>query len=102
MYVSSKQDGTRQVCLYKSKASLYEMLGDMQTDFVGMVEDPSPALLAAINAGGVEIIAELGPDVLASMVNMDDLASASVEIRTMLEMMPELPGLTIVQLGEYA
>lgn len=99
VYVSSKRDGSSQVCLYKSRASLYEMLGDMQTDFVGMVEDPSPALLAAINAGGVEIIAELGPDVLASIVNMDDLAAASVEIRSMLEMMPELPGL-IQELNE--
>jgi hypothetical protein len=93
VYVSSRHDGSRQVCLYKSKASLYEMLGDMQTDFVGMIENPSAALLAAINAGGVEFIAELDPNVLQTVVQMDDLSRASAEIREMLEAMPELPGL---------
>ena len=92
VYVSSRQDGSRQVCLYKSKAALYEMLGDMQTDFIGMIEDPSAALLAAIHAGGVEFIAELDPDVLQTVVQMDDLSQASLEIRRMLEVMPELPG----------
>ena len=93
VYVSSKQDGARQVCLYKSKASLYEMLGDMQTDFVGMIEDPSPELLTAIAAGGVEFIAELDPKVLQSILDMDDPAAASKEVKTMLEAMPELPGI---------
>lgn len=93
VYVSSRRDETRQICLYKSRASLYEMLADMQTDFVGMIEDPSPALLAAINAGGVEIIAELSVDALQSILAMDDFAQAAVEIRSMLEMMPELPGI---------
>jgi hypothetical protein len=93
VYVSSRRDDARQLCLYKSRASLYEMLGDMQTDFVEMIEDPSPALLAAINAGGVEIIAELNPDVLQSIIALDDYARASLEIRSMLEMMPELPGI---------
>ena len=93
VYVSSRRDETRQLCLYKSRANLYEMLGDMQTDFVEMIEDPSPALLAAINAGGVEIIAELTPDALRSIIELDDYARASVEIRSMLEMMPELPGI---------
>ena len=81
------------MCLFKSRASLYEMLGEMQTDFVGMIENPSPELLAAINAGGVEIIAELDPKVLQSIVAMDDYARASEEIRRMLEQMPELPGI---------
>ncbi len=93
VFVSSRKDGTRQVCLYKSKANLYEMLGDMQTDFVGMIENPSPALLAAINAGGVEFIAELDPNVLQTIVEMDDLTEANLEIRSMLEVMPELPGI---------
>ena len=93
VFVSSKRDGFRQVCLFKSRASLYEMLGEMQTDFVGMIENPSPELLAAINAGGVEIIAELDPKVLQSIVAMDDYARASEEIRRMLEQMPELPGI---------
>jgi hypothetical protein len=93
VFVSSKKDGSRQVCLYKSKANLYEMLGDMQTDFVGMIENPSPSLLAAINAGGVEFIAELDPGVLQTVVEMDDLTEANLEIRSMLEVMPELPGI---------
>ena len=93
VFVSSQKDDSRQICLFKSKASLYEMLGDMQTDFVGMIEDPSAELLAAINAGGVEIIAELDPGVLDSIVKMDDLSKASIEIRHMLAVMPELPGI---------
>lgn len=93
VYVSSRQDGTREVCLYKSKASLYEMLGDMQTDFVGMIEDPSPELLTAIAAGGVEFIAELDTEVLQSILDMDDPAAATAEVKAMLEAMPELPGM---------
>ncbi|MEM7393505.1 MAG: hypothetical protein AAF492_14260, partial [Verrucomicrobiota bacterium] len=93
VYVSSKRDKFRQVCLFKSKASLYEMLGEMQTDFVGMIENPSPELLAAINAGGVEIIAELDPKVLQSIIALDDFSEASKEIKKMLEAMPELPGI---------
>jgi hypothetical protein len=93
VYVSSKQDGKREVCLFKSKASLYEMLGDMQTDFVQMIEDPSPELLTAIAAGGVEFIAELNPNVLQSILNMDDPAAASDEVKRMLAAMPELPGI---------
>jgi len=93
VFVSSRKDGARQVCLYKSKASLYEMLGDMQTDFVGMIENPSPSLLAAINAGGVEFIAELDPGVLQTVVELEDLTEANLEIRSMLEVMPELPGI---------
>ena len=93
VFVSSKRDGFRQVCLFKSRAGLYEMLGELQTDFVGMIENPSPELLAAINAGGVEFIAELDPNVLQSIVAMDDFARASEEIKRMLERMPELPGI---------
>lgn len=93
VYVSSKGDGTKEVCLYKSKPSLYEMLGDFQTDFVHMIEDPSPELLTAISAGGVEFIAELDPNVLQSILDMDDPMSASDEVRRMLEAMPELPGI---------
>ena len=93
VYVSTRQDGTREVCLYKSKASLYEMLGDMQTDFVGMIEDPSPDLLTAIAAGGVEFIAELDTEVLQSILDMDDPSAATAEVKSMLEAMPELPGM---------
>ncbi len=93
VFVSSKQDGKREVCLFKSKASLYEMLGDMQTDFVQMIEDPSPELLTAIAAGGVEFIAELDPNILQSILNMDDPAAASDEVKRMLAAMPELPGI---------
>lgn len=93
VYVSSKLDGTRQVCLYKSKPSLYEMLGGMQTDFVGMIEDPSPELLTAIAAGGVEFIAELDPHVLQSILDLDDPSAADAEVKAMLEAMPELPGM---------
>ncbi|MEM7394007.1 MAG: vWA domain-containing protein, partial [Verrucomicrobiota bacterium] len=71
VYVSSKKSSKQEVCLYKSKASLYEMLGDMQTDFVGMIEDPSPELMTAIAAGGVEVIAELDPNVLKSILDLD-------------------------------
>jgi hypothetical protein len=93
VYVSSKQDGSREVCIYKSKPNLYEMLGDMQTDFVRMIENPSPELLTAIAAGGVEFIAELDPNVLQSILDMDDPAAASAEVKLMLEAMPELPGI---------
>ena len=93
VYVSSKRDGTREVCLYKSKASLYEILGDMQTEFVGMIEDPSPELLAMVNAGAVELIAELDPKALQEIVQLDDFSRASQEIREMLSVMPELPGI---------
>jgi len=93
VYVSSKQEGVKEVCLYKSKASLYEMLGDMQTDFVQMIEDPSPELLTAIAAGGVEFIAELDPNVLQSILDLKDPAVASEQIKHMLDAMPELPGI---------
>jgi len=93
VYVSSKQDGSREVCIYKSKPSLYEMLGDMQTDFVRMIENPSPELLTAIAAGGVEFIAELDPNVLQSILDMDDPSAVSEEVKQMLDAMPELPGI---------
>lgn len=93
VYVSSLPDGTKEVCIYKSKPSLYEMLGDMQTDFVGMIEDPSPELLTVVAAGGVELIAELDPDVLQTVLTLEDPSAASAEIKRMLDAMPELPGI---------
>lgn len=92
VYVSSLPDG-KEVCIYKSKPSLYEMLGDMQTDFVTMIEDPSPELLTVIAAGGVELIAELDPNILQSVLTMDDPSAASAEVQRMLAAMPELPGI---------
>jgi len=60
---------------------------------VRMIENPSPELLTAIAAGGVEFIAELDPNVLQSILDMDDPAAAAEEVKLMLEAMPELPGI---------
>ncbi|MBM4148947.1 MAG: VWA domain-containing protein [Lentisphaerae bacterium] len=90
VFVSSRPDPNRQVCLYKSKARLHDMLAEMQGGFVGMIEGATPELLLALQGGAIEVLAELDTKTLASVVDFDP-ATAPPQLKKMLEDMPRLP-----------
>ncbi|NCC50382.1 MAG: VWA domain-containing protein [Spartobacteria bacterium] len=93
VFVPSMENENVEVCLYKSKAKLHDMLGGMQMDFISMAKDASPETLLALQSGGLEMIAELEPGALNSIINMDDLGAAPGKIKEMLNAMPGLPDL---------
>lgn len=93
VFVPSQASQNVEVCLFKSKATLHDMLGGMQMDFMSMAKDASPETLLALQSGGLEMIAELEPDALNSIINMADLSSAPAKVKEMMNAMPGLPDL---------
>lgn len=93
VYVPSKQTDTVKVCLFKSKAQLHDMLGQMQMDFIGMARDATPETLLALQSGGLEMLAELAPDAINSIIDMKDLGTAPAKVQELLKAMPGLPDL---------
>jgi hypothetical protein len=93
VFVPSSESQNMQVCIYKSKAQLHDMLGQMQMDFIGMARDANPETLLALQSGGLEMLAELAPDTLNAIIDMKNLAEAPARVQELLRAMPGLPDL---------